>query len=99
MSFCQTSQEGLTLHLQVSPKASKIGWEGLSESGRLKLKISAPPVEGKANEAIVKWLSKEFKCPKSLIKLIRGDKSREKTFLLPRYDQEALNRIRNEYEA
>lgn len=45
----------------------------------LKIKVNAPPVEGKANEALVHFLADYFDIPKTTIKIISGEKSRLKT--------------------
>ena len=44
---------------------------------RIKLRIKAASVNGKANEAIIKFLSKEFRTPKSYIQILRGKSSRK----------------------
>lgn len=46
--------------------------------GFLKIKLQAPAHEGKANQALIKFLSHHFKIPKSNIAIISGTKSREK---------------------
>ena len=48
----------------------------------LKLKLTAPAKEGKANRALLDFLSEYFKIPKSQIKIIQGEKSREKKIKL-----------------
>jgi len=48
----------------------------------LKIKLSAPAHEGKANKALINFLSQEFKIAKSKITIIKGKKSREKTILI-----------------
>ena len=90
MSPYRLDEAGLTLFLKVSPKAAKTDWGPLLEE-RIQLKVAAPPLEGKANEACLKFLSKEFKCPKSAIRLLKGEAAREKTFLLTRFDPDSLN--------
>ncbi len=44
-----------------------------------KIKLTAPPVDGKANEALIKVLSEYFKVTKSKIKIVKGEKGRKKT--------------------
>ncbi len=44
----------------------------------LKIKLTAPPIKGKANEALRKFIAEEFKIPKSAIKITKGEKGREK---------------------
>jgi len=71
------------LHCRVTPKAKKseiLGWvEDGQNRRRLKIKLAAPPVDGKANQALVKFLGKKLGVPRSRIKLISGEKSRLKT--------------------
>ncbi len=88
-SLFALTPQGLLIQLKVIPKASRECW-GKVLGERIQLKISAPPVEGQANQACVRFLSQSFKCPKSEIKLLRGERSREKTFLLSRFDPDRL---------
>lgn len=72
---------GVVLRLHVSPKARKtepVGWH----AGRLSLRVKAPPVEGKANRAIVQWIAATFGVRASRVTLVHGAKSRDKDFLL-----------------
>ena len=50
----------------------------IEEANRLKVYLTAPPVEGKANKALVEFLSEHFGVKKNKIRIIRGEKSREK---------------------
>ena len=49
----------------------------------LRVRIAAPPVEGKANAALREFLAKALGLPKSSVSLDKGDGSRLKTFLIP----------------
>lgn len=49
------------------------------EGNNLKIKLQAPAHEGKANQALILFLSRHFKVPKSKIQLLKGEKSKEKT--------------------
>lgn len=65
------------LRLHVTPRGSRneiTGWRG----DVLCIKITAPPVEGAANAAIVKFIADKLSVRKSQIELVSGDKSREK---------------------
>lgn len=69
------------LRVKVIPKASKseiVGWEGEV----LKVRLKAVPEKGEANEELIRFLSREFKIPKSSITIVRGHTSREKTVLI-----------------
>lgn len=65
----------LTVYLQPGARKSEI--VGLHD-GHIKIKVKAPPVDGKANAALINFLSEFFNTPKSSIKIISGDKSRLK---------------------
>jgi len=66
-----------TLAIKVIPRSSQNKVMGV-ENGALKLKLSAPPVEGAANEAVVDFFSKWLGRPKNSIELMKGQQSRNK---------------------
>lgn len=73
----------VVLKVYIQPGARKdelIGTYG--DPVRLKLKIASPPVEGAANKALVKYLSKLLKVSKSSFSFIRGETSRQKDLLI-----------------
>ena len=80
MPYIDFSDKGITLNIKVIPNSSKN--ELIKEPDRLRLKITAPPVDNKANKFVIEYLSKFFKIPKTSIQIIRGTTSREKTILL-----------------
>jgi hypothetical protein len=65
----------LSCHLQ--PRASRDEWVGL-HGDALKLRIQAPPVDGAANKALVKFLAAEFGVPRQQVIIEQGDSSRRK---------------------
>jgi uncharacterized protein len=73
--------EGCILHLKATPGARKTAAEAIQE-GRLRLRVQAPPVEGKANKAVAQWAAETFGIRASAISLLRGEKSRQKDLLL-----------------
>ncbi|NGZ16910.1 YggU family protein [Vibrio aestuarianus] len=72
-------QEGddLILKLYIQPKASRDSIVGL-HGEELKVAITAPPVDGKANAHLTKFLAKQFKVAKSLIEIEKGELGRHK---------------------
>lgn len=50
----------------------------VEEAGRIKVYLTAPPVEGKANKALIELLAEYFKVKKKQIVIVRGEKSRDK---------------------
>lgn len=69
----------LELHVQPGAKFTAVVGE---HGGRLKLKISAPPVDNKANTFLLAWLATQLGVPKSAVQLVRGETARQKTVLV-----------------
>ena len=77
--FKQT-KNGLLLEIKVVPNASKT--ELIKTETGFKARIQCAPADGKANEALIVLLSKEFAVPKTGIEIVKGKTSRNKTILL-----------------
>lgn len=69
----------MILHVEAKPNAKKNEYSIINEN-TIKIKIKAPPVDGKANEAIIEYLSEILKLPKSKIRLLKGNTSKYKQF-------------------
>ncbi len=61
-----------------APRSAVVGWLG----DALKVKVHAPPVEGRANDALCEFLAAEFGLPRRAVTVERGDTSRQKTVRL-----------------
>jgi uncharacterized protein len=83
------SKKGLTFDIQVIPHASRVELVGVQD-GVLKIKVTAPPVEGAANEACIKLLAKELGLKKSQMEISSGAKSRKKTVMIKDISKEEL---------
>jgi uncharacterized protein len=68
----------LILRLQVQPGARKNEVAGPTAEGFLKIRLTAPPVEGKANRALLHFLAESLDLARSRIELLSGEKSRRK---------------------
>lgn len=76
---------GVTLAVRAQPGAKKTAIAGVYGEGaiaQLKIAVQAPPLEGRANEALIAFLAQCFGLPKSAVKLIAGELSRSKVFRL-----------------
>ena len=82
----------LLLRLLVQPRASSNALAGLL-GDQLKLRLTTPPVDGKANKAVIAFLAKICHLPKSAFTLKSGHQSRSKTLLVSGIDQQALHQI------
>ncbi|WP_318479418.1 DUF167 family protein YggU [Photobacterium leiognathi] len=84
--------DDLIIRLYIQPKASRDQIVGL-HGDEIKIAITAPPVDGKANAHLVKYLSKQFKVAKGLIHVEKGLQGRHKQVRI-----EAPKAIPNEIE-
>ncbi|MEK6793910.1 MAG: DUF167 domain-containing protein [Spirochaetota bacterium] len=66
----------ISLSLKVVPNARKVHIK--KEGGRLKLYVNRPPLDGKANEAVIEYFSETLDVPKRAVVIVRGETSREK---------------------
>lgn len=76
---------GVTLAVRAHPGAKKTAITGIygeGDAAQLRIAVQAPPVEGRANEALIAFLAETFALPKSSIELKNGELSRSKIFLL-----------------
>jgi uncharacterized protein (TIGR00251 family) len=87
--FLRESKKGLTFDIQVIPHASRSELMNVQD-GVLKIKVTAPPVEGAANEACIKLLAKELGLKKSHLEISSGAKSRKKTVMIKNISKEEL---------
>jgi uncharacterized protein (TIGR00251 family) len=82
--FCieSTQKPGLLqLIVHVQPGAKTTSCAGI-HGDALKIRLAAPPVDGKANQALIAWLAHTLGCPQNRIELIRGQASRRKTLAI-----------------
>ena len=68
--------------IKVIPKAKRNAVQ--EEEGRLRVRVTAPAVGGKANNAVIALLAEHFGVKKSKVKIVRGEKSREKLVRIER---------------
>jgi uncharacterized protein len=78
MSWVRASPGGVLIEVLVVPRASRTKVVGIHE-GRLKIQLSAPPVEGEANAALLKLLAERLRIRKAQATLIAGQSGRRKT--------------------
>ena len=86
------SKDGLLVQFKISPNSSKN--EIIKTEEGVKIKITAQPIDGKANKALVEYLSKEFKIAKTYIEIVKGTTNKEKTVLFKIFEEEKVNFIK-----
>jgi uncharacterized protein (TIGR00251 family) len=81
----RAASAGVTLAVRAQPGAKKTaitGVYGEAPAAQLKIAVQAPPLEGRANQALIIFLAETFSVPKNAVELIAGESSRSKVFLL-----------------
>ncbi len=79
----------MTLAIRVQPRSSRDEFIADPNADQLKVRITAPPVDSAANNALPKFIAKSLGVPPSA-SLIRGEKSRNKTLLITGTDAQAV---------
>src|SRR5262245_32696254 len=83
---------GIVIAVRVQPGAKRSKIVGLHGSA-LKIAVAAPPVDGKANAALIEFLCDNFKLRKSQIEIIRGQTSRDKVVLIRDIEDSSLGKL------
>jgi len=68
---------GITIRLRVQPRASRTEVAG-PYGGALKIRLAAPPVDGAANDELIRFLAKQLDVPRSAVTIVSGGGSRSK---------------------
>ncbi len=69
----------MLIKIRIVPNSSKN--DIIIEDEFVKVKVTAQPIENRANKALIEYLSKTFKVPKTSIKIVKGETSKDKTLL------------------
>jgi uncharacterized protein (TIGR00251 family) len=84
---------GVQLQLHVQPGASRTGIAGL-HGDALKVRVAAPPAEGRANKELLDYLAEVLGVPRARIALVKGETGRRKTLIVQGIElQEARRRL------
>ncbi len=90
--FIQATREGLLLSLYIQPSARKDELCGI-RAGSLKIRLNAPPVDGKANKRLVEYLARVFGIRRSSVEIVGGHASRRKQVRLKGIEEERVETI------
>ena len=83
--------QGLIVKIRIVPNSSKN--DIILEDEFIKVKVTAQPIENKANKALIEFLAKSFKVPKTSIEILKGETSKDKTLLFRVYNEELISRL------
>ena len=79
--FLRAQPDGVLLSVKLQPRASA-NQIGEALGAELRIKVTAPPVEAAANEALLKLLAQQLHCPRNRVDIVRGHTSRHKILKL-----------------
>jgi uncharacterized protein len=79
--YLQQRQDGVCISVKVQPRASRNEIAG-SIGNELKIKVTAPPIDSAANEAVLELLAEVVGCARNQLELLRGATSRHKQILV-----------------
>ena len=85
-------RDGCVVLISAQPGARRNELAGLHD-GTLRVRVAAPALEGRANEALCEWLAGQLQCANRQVRLLRGDKSRRKQLLVELAPAKVLARI------
>jgi hypothetical protein len=88
-NFLRAHPDGTLLSVKLQPRASK-NEIGAPLGDELKIKVTAPPVDAAANQALIELLAEKLDCPRGRVELIRGQTSRHKTLKLHGFTPEEV---------
>lgn len=83
-------KRGVALAVRVTPRARRNEVSEILEDGTVKIRLTAPPVEGKANAALVHFLADILEIPESKIEIVAGQSGRDKLITLMDVDGETV---------
>jgi uncharacterized protein (TIGR00251 family) len=92
MPLVTPTKTGVALSVRVTPRAGRTAIAGVKDDVLL-VKLAAAPVEGAANEALIELLAKAFDLPKRDVRVVAGERSRNKRVALTGIGQEAAERM------
>lgn len=85
-------KNGIKIGIKVIPNSSKCKITGTLDNN-LKIKLDIPPIEGKANEKCIKFLSKLLNVPKASIEIASGEKSKNKVIFIKGNSTDLMEKI------
>jgi uncharacterized protein (TIGR00251 family) len=88
-AFLTAQADGVRLAVKLQPRAAT-NEICAPLGGELKIKVTAPPVDSAANEALLKLLAEKLECARNRVELIRGHTSRHKTLMLHGFKPEEI---------
>lgn len=91
MSWAEPAPGGVRLHLRIVPRADRNAVQGV-QGDALKIRLQAPPVDNKANEALVRFLADQLDLPRHRLRLAAGAAGRNKQVVVAGLEKNEIAR-------
>ena len=88
-AFLRVQADGILLSIKLQPRAAA-NEVGEPLGNELRMKVTAPPVDAAANQALIKLVAEILDCPRNRVELVRGHTSRHKVIKISGLSQEAV---------
>ena len=89
----KNGKAGAVIAVRVIPRSQKSGIVEIMNDGVIKIRIVSPPIEGKANDELIKVISKTIKCKKSDIEIISGLSAKTKVVAIYGFDPDKVDQL------
>ena len=89
MAHQKEDAPSLLLRVKLTPRASGDAIQEITQD-QVRIRVTSPPVDNKANEHLIKFLSKKLKVPRSKISIVRGQTSKNKVLRIEGLDLETV---------
>lgn len=90
--YLNRTDEGITFEIKVLPRSSMDEIAGVMD-GKLKIKLTSAPVDGKANAALIKFLANILGVARGRIEIVRGETGRQKQILVREADSDVEQKL------
>ena len=84
---------GAAISIRVTTRSPRTEFAGIMDDGTIKVKLTSPPIDGKANEELVKFLASVMRIPKTNVEIISGQASKNKLVVLFGIDSDRVNQL------
>lgn len=88
---------GAALSVRITPRMPRNEIQEIMEDGTIKIRLTAPPVDGKANQALIEFLSRILQVPVSAIEIIAGQTGRNKIITIMNLDSDQVQKRITQY--
>lgn len=92
-SSFKNGKAGSAISVRVTTRSPRAALAGILDDGTIKIKLNSPPIDGKANEELIRYLAGVLQIPKTNIEIISGQSGKDKLIVLFGIDSDCVNQL------